>query len=112
MRTAMFTARAAIVLKAGHVPKKSVMPRADTTEEARASCLHASLGRTMPQKDIEAATNPIVDRIQKALATAFAAWGERDGNSHDRAGSQAPVAVPRLLQLTAIATSAPMCPRP
>ena len=78
-------------MKVGHIPKKSAMPRMETIEEARASCLHASPGTRMPQNDMDAATNPIADRAQKILATVLAAGAASEGNSRDRAGSQAPV---------------------
>src|SRR3990170_4020382 len=101
----MFTARAASVLKVGHVPKNSTMPRAETIEEARASCLHASPGTRTPQNDMAAATNPIVDRTQKMLATVVATEAASEGNSHDRARSQEPVETTRPW-----ATSAPSAP--
>ncbi len=60
-------------MKVGHVPEKSVIPRTETIEEIRASCLHASPGAArMPQNDMDAATNPIVKRTQKLLATVLA----------------------------------------
>ena len=88
----MFTPRAASVLKVGQVPGKSVMPRVETIEKARATCLHASPGTRMPQNDMAAATNPMVERTQKMLATVLAAGAASEGNSQDRAGSQEPVA--------------------
>src|SRR3972149_2239665 len=100
----MFRARAANVLKVGHVPKNSTMPRAETIEEATASCLHASPGTRTPQNDMAAATNPI-DRTQKMLATVVATEAASEGNGHDRARSQEPVETTRPW-----ATSAPSAP--
>jgi len=85
----MFTPSAASVLKGGHVPKKSMMPRVETIEEASASCLHASPGTRTPQNDMDAATNPIMDRTQKMLAAIPAVGAASEGNTHDRAGNQA-----------------------
>lgn len=101
----MFIARAASVLNVGHVPMKSAMPRIETIAEATASCLHAFPGTRMPQNDRVAATNPIRDRIQKMLATVVARGAASEGNSHDRAGNQEPVSIPRLC-----AKSAPSAP--
>ncbi len=59
------------------------MPRIETIEKARASCLHVSPGTRTSQNDMDAATNPIVDRIQKILATVLAAGAASEGNSHE-----------------------------
>lgn len=91
------------MLKASHVPRKSVMPTIDTIEEAMASCLQASPGTTTPQNEAAAATNPIVDNTQKMLATVVAAGRASEGNSYDLAGSQEPVLPP----MVAIQISAP-----
>jgi hypothetical protein len=107
-RTEAFTARAATVLNVGHVPKNSRIPRPETTDEAMAICLHTEPGTTIPQNDIDAATKPMAAMTQKALAMALAVCGGREGANQERAGSHAPVDVPRLAQLTTMAMSAPM----
>ena len=103
----MFTARAAVVLKAGQVPKNSTMPVTETNAEATASCLHTSPGISMPQNDRAAAANPNKDITQKVLASVVAVVEGREENIHDRAASHPPVASPGR---TFIQISAPRAP--
>jgi len=103
----MFIPRAATVLKAGHLPKKRVIPRVETTAEPIASGLHKSPGTKVPQNDNAAATKPSRDTIPGIAAIVVTADDGREGNSHDRAGSQPPVFV---LGPCAIEMSAPKDP--
>src|SRR5205823_826656 len=77
--TAIFIANAASVLKTGQVPMNSVMPRNEAMAEVVASGLQSSAGSRTPEKDIAAATNPIMARAQKVPATSAAAGGASEG---------------------------------
>ncbi len=77
------------------------------TAEPSATGRHTSTGRSTPQNDRAAITNPTSDAIQNALASVLAVSAGRVGMSQVRAAAQSPVLEPGRNRIQSRAPSAP-----